>query len=195
MDLIDRLIEYDKALMIHINSDWNHPMLDQVFKHIRETYFWAPLYIFFIMLAIFNFGKRGWLWILAAILTISITDQVSSNLIKNNILRLRPCRDPEIAEQIRIFIRYCPGSSSFTSSHATNHFGFANFVVLTLRRFTGPWINILYVFAAAVCYAQVYVGVHYPVDVISGALIGAFIGYGMNAIFNRQIGLPMTGGN
>lgn len=194
MDLIDRLLEIDKALMVTINSQWNHPLLDLVFKFIRETYFWAPLYMFFVAFALFNFGKRGWLWILAAIVTLSITDQVSSNLIKNNIIRLRPCRDPEIAEQIRFFIRYCPGSSSFTSSHATNHFGFATFVVSTLGRFTGPWIRILFFFAAAVSFAQVYVGVHYPIDVICGGVLGALIGYGMNLIFNKQIGLPAPTG-
>ena len=190
MDLIDRFIEYDKALMVRINNEWHHPVLDILFQHIRETYFWMPVYLFFIVFAALNFGKRGWLWIIAAVLTIAITDQVSSNLIKNNIMRLRPCRDPEIADQIRFFIRYCPRSSSFTSSHATNHFGFASFVVLTLRKFTGPWINTLLLFAAAVSYGQVYVGVHYPLDVCCGAIIGASIGYGMSIIFNKKIGLP-----
>jgi membrane-associated phospholipid phosphatase len=190
MDLIDRLIEYDKALMVRINNEWHHPVLDILFQHIRETYFWMPVYLFFIVFAALNFGKRGWLWILAAVLTIAITDQVSSNLIKNNIMRLRPCRDPEIADQIRFFIKYCPRSSSFTSSHATNHFGFASFIVLTLRNFTGPWINILILFAATVSYAQVYVGVHYPLDVCCGAIIGSSIGYGMSIIFNKKIGLP-----
>lgn len=195
MDLIDRLIEYDKALMVRINSEWHHPVLDWVFQHIRETYFWMPLYLFFIVFALANFGKRGWLWVLAAVLTISITDQVSSNLIKGNIFRLRPCRDPEISEQIRFFINYCPRSSSFTSSHATNHFGFASFIAFSLRRYTGPWVLLLFIFAAAVAYAQVYVGVHYPIDVFCGALMGTFIGYGMSIIFNKKIGLPALARN
>lgn len=190
MDLFDRLIAFDKALMVRINSEWISPQLDWVFKHIRETYFWIPLYLFFVVLVLVNFGKKGWLWILAGVLTIAITDQVSSNLIKEFVFRLRPCRDPSMAEHLRFFIRYCPGSSSFTSSHATNHFGFACFVIFTLRRYLGQWIYILLGFAAAVAYAQVYVGVHYPIDVICGAIIGSCIGTGMSLIFNKKIGLP-----
>jgi membrane-associated phospholipid phosphatase len=193
MDLIDRLIEFDKALMIRINSEWNNPLLDTIFQHIRETYFWIPLYLFFIVLAALNFGKKGWLWILGGVLTVTLTDQVSSNLIKSFIFRLRPCRDPSIADHIRFFVRYCPVSSSFTSSHATNHFGFACFVIFTMRRFTGKWVYALLVMALAVSYAQVYVGVHYPLDVFFGGLTGSFIGYGMSVIFNKKIGLPSLG--
>ena len=195
MDLIDRLIEYDKSLMLLINSKWNHPVLDTLFQHIRETSFWVPLYLFFIVFALLNFGKKGLIWIIAAVVTVAITDQVSSNLIKNNIIRIRPCRDPQIMDQVRFFISYCPRSSSFTSSHATNQFGFATFLFLTLRKITGPWVGLLFLAAASVAYGQVYVGVHFPLDVISGGLIGAAIGYGMSAIFNKQYGLPAPAAN
>lgn len=190
MDLIKRILEFDRTLMLHINSKWHTPLLDIIFQHIRETYFWLPLYLFFIVLAVVNFGKKGWLWVLTGIVTISITDQVSSNLIKNNISRLRPCRDPLLADQVRFFIQYCPGSSSFTSSHATNHFGFACFVIFTLHRFLGPWVRLLLCMAFAISYGQVYVGVHFPLDVIFGGLIGSAIGYGMSVIFNKKVGLP-----
>lgn len=194
MDLTNRIIEIDKALMLRINSRWHTPMLDVIFQHIRETYFWLPLYLFFIVLAVLNFGKKGWLWVLAGIVNISITDQVSSNLIKNNIARLRPCRDPQLADQVRFFIQYCPGSSSFTSSHATNHFGFACFVIFTLRKYTGPWIYALLGMAFLISYGQVYVGVHFPLDVICGGITGSLIGYGMSVIFNKNIGLPRIAG-
>ncbi|ULQ53657.1 phosphatase PAP2 family protein [Flavihumibacter fluvii] len=189
MDLIKRLIEFDKALMLSINSKWHYPLLDTLFQHIRETYFWLPLYLFFIVLAVLNFGKKGWLWVLVGIVTISITDQVSSNLIKGNIERLRPCRDPMLADQIRFFVRYCPGSSSFTSSHATNHFGFAAYVIFTLRRYLSAWIYALLAVAFMISYGQVYVGVHFPLDVVCGGLTGSLIGYGMSVIFNKKIGL------
>ncbi|HPZ88344.1 MAG TPA: phosphatase PAP2 family protein [Flavihumibacter sp.] len=188
MGFVDRLIEWDQQLAIRINSDWNLPALDFLFQHIRETYFWLPLYVFFIVFTPLNFGKKGWLWVIAAIVTLSITDQVSSNLIKNNIMRLRPCRDPQVVDHLRIFIKYCPGSSSFTSSHACNHFGFAAFVYFTAGQFLKPWSIILFVFAALVSYAQVYVGVHYPIDIFFGGLVGFGIGYGMSVIFNKNIG-------
>ncbi|MFT4024472.1 MAG: phosphatase PAP2 family protein [Flavihumibacter sp.] len=188
MGLIDRIIGWDQYLAVKINRDWGLPALDLLFQHIRETYFWIPLYLFFAVFATLNFSKRGWLWVLAAVVTLSITDQLSSNLIKHNIIRLRPCRDPQIADQLRFFIRYCPGSSSFTSSHACNHFGFAAFVFFTTRQFLRPWSYILFIFAFLVSYSQVYVGVHYPLDVAAGGISGFGIGYGMSVIFNKNIG-------
>ena len=194
MEFLNRLVEWDKHLLLAINTHWQHPVLDFLFQHIRETYFWIPLYLFFIVLAIQNFGRKGWWWILFAICTIALTDQFSSNLIKNNIIRLRPCRDPELMDQLRFFVRYCPRSSSFTSSHATNHFGFATFVATTLRPYLGSWINCLFVFAGMVAFAQVYVAVHYPLDVLAGGLLGFLLGMLMSSIFNKNIGLPKLAG-
>jgi len=114
---------------------------------------------------------------------------VSSHLIKEHIFRLRPCQNPELAQQIRILVNYCPTSSSFTSSHAANHFGLAGFVVLTMRRFTSGRINLFIAWAAIICFAQVYVGVHYPFDVISGGLLGWLLGYIMARFFNNYAGL------
>lgn len=188
MEFLNRLFELDKQLVIRLNSHWNQPALDFLFQHIRETYFWIPLYLFFLVLAVQNFGKKSAWWILFAICTIAITDQVSSNLIKNSILRTRPCNDPDIVSQVRMFIRYCPGSSSFTSSHATNHFGFASFVVFSTRQVLGKWVFILFFFAALVATAQVYVAVHYPIDVLAGGLLGLLLGSAMSSIFNRYIG-------
>ncbi|HEY8397347.1 MAG TPA: phosphatase PAP2 family protein [Flavihumibacter sp.] len=190
MEFFHRLIELDKKLLILINGHWHTPGLDFLFQHIRETVFWVPLYLFFIVLALTNFGKKGGWWILFAVCTVAITDQVSSNLIKNNIIRLRPCRDMELIDQVRFFVQYCPRSSSFTSSHATNHFGLAAFICFSLRNHIGTWIYVLFGFAALVSYAQVYVGVHYPLDILAGGLLGTFLGYGMSSIFNKNIGLP-----
>lgn len=190
MEFFNRLIELDKKLLILINSHWHNPTLDILFQHIRETQFWIPLYLFFMVLAIQNYGKKGGWWILFAICTIALTDQVSSNLIKNNVMRLRPCRDPEMIDHIRFFVKYCPRSSSFTSSHATNHFGFAAFVAFSLKNSVGRWVNILFVFAAMVAFAQVYVAVHYPIDILAGAIIGTLLGFGMSSIFTKNIGLP-----
>ncbi len=188
MEWINRIISIDQALALRINRNWSNGALDFICQHIRETYFWLPMYLFFIVFATLNFGKKGWLWVLAAVVTLSVTDQVSSNLIKNHFMRIRPCRDPLLADQMRFFISYCPGSSSFTSSHAVNHFGFATFTYRTLGPWLQPWSKLLFVLAAMVCYAQVYVGVHYPIDVMAGSLVGVALGYGMSVIFNKNFG-------
>jgi membrane-associated phospholipid phosphatase len=77
---------------------------------------------------------------------------------------------------IRVLASYCPQSSSFTSSHAANHFGLATFVSVTLYRYAGQWIYLTYLWAFLIIYAQLYVGVHYPIDVFCGALLGVMAG-------------------
>ncbi len=179
----------DRKIFFIINRDLSNGFFDSVLPYVRESTIWAPLYIFMLVFAAVNFGKKGWLWFLFGICTAALGDLTSSRLIKENIIRLRPCRNPEIADQVRLMVNYCPGSSSFTSSHATNHFALATFVVMTLQKYTTGWVKLFFVWAAVISYAQVYVGVHYPLDVLCGALLGCFLGYIMARLFNNYVGL------
>jgi undecaprenyl-diphosphatase len=86
-------------------------------------------------------------------------------------------------------VGYRPQSSSFTSSHAANHFGMAIFLYLTLKNDFGKWPLLFFLWAFSISFAQVYVGVHYPLDVTCGALIGILIGYLCGKSFNRNYGL------
>jgi undecaprenyl-diphosphatase len=179
----------DRKIFFFVNNNLSNSFFDNTMPYIREANLWLPLYLFFFVWALLNFGKRGWLWILFAACTGALTDLVSSRLIKENIFRLRPCQNPELMQKIHVLVNYCPGSSSFTSSHAANHFGFAAFLVITLSRFTPAWIYLLYVWAAAICFAQVYVGVHYPFDVVTGGILGWLLGAIMARFFNNYAGL------
>ncbi len=179
----------DRKLFFLVNNKTSNPFFDAVLPFMREANFWAPLYLFILVFAVLNFGKRGWLWFLFGICTVALTDLISSRLIKENIFRLRPCQNPDLSGNIHILANYCPQSSSFTSSHAANHFGLAVFIILTMRRYTSPWIYLFYAWAFIVCYTQVYVGVHYPFDVFSGALLGSVAGYFMARFFNNYAGL------
>ncbi len=80
-------------------------------------------------------------------------------------------------------------SSSFISSHATTHFGVATFVYSTLRKYTTAWVSMFFVWAAVICYAQVYVGVHFPLDVFCGSLVGCLLGSIISKIFNTYVTL------
>jgi undecaprenyl-diphosphatase len=148
---------------------------------------WVPLYFFLILFVVINFKKTGGWWVLFATITVICTDFISSNLIKGNIYRLRPCNDPANAEWFRMVhgISF-PQSSSFTSSHATNHFGLAVFFFITLHHVLGKWASLFFVWAACVCYAQMYIGVHYPIDIICGGLVGSTIGYFTASIFQKR---------
>ena len=123
--------------------------------------------------------------ILYLILTVFITDQLSSSIIKPFFERLRPCKDLVMIEHVRLLIK-CGSGYSFTSSHAMNHFGVAFFLGIILWRLSRWVLPAAFLWAAIVSYAQVYVGVHYPFDVIGGGLIGLIIGSIMAFLCKRN---------
>ena len=178
----------DTWLFLKINTVWTHPFPDSVFPLWREANAWAPLYLFLVVFAIMNFKKKAIPWILFVVITLTLTDQISSTLIKNWVARPRPCRDEFLINQVRLLLNNCSGGYSFPSSHATNHFGFAVFVFITLQPIFKKWGYLFFVWAATICYGQVYVGVHYPLDVVCGAILGSGIGYLTATFFTKKIG-------
>lgn len=187
--LMDYLAEADRFLFKLINSRWNNSVFDALAPFIRNSMTWVPLYLFLILLVFSNYRHNRWWWLAFAAGTAILTNFISSDLIKENVMRLRPCNDPEMAGSIRFLLNYRPQSSSFTSSHATNHFGIAMFLHCTLGRLMGKWTLLFFAWALVIVYAQVYVGVHYPFDVLAGALIGSVLGYLSARSYEKQYGL------
>ncbi len=171
------LNKWDTQLFLQINTVWTNPILDNIYPWFRESNTWVPLYLFLILFVSMNFKEKAVSWLLFVVITLTLTDQLSSNLIKNLVARPRPCSDPYFMDQVRLLLNNCSGGYSFTSSHATNHFGFAMFIVLTLQPIFKKWSRLFFVWAAAISYGQVYVGVHYPLDILCGGLLGSLIGY------------------
>lgn len=185
---LEQVLHEDYRLLFRINRDWQHPMLDTVFLYVRESLAHAPVYLFLIMYAVMNHGKKGVLWVLTAVALVSLNDFVSSQVIKEYFDRPRPCRDPVMGPHVRFIARHCGLNGSFISSHASNHFALAAFVWRSFRDRGRTWA-LLFPWAAMVAYAQVYVGVHYPSDVLCGALFGSFLGVMAARFFERRIGL------
>ncbi|MGN6603543.1 MAG: phosphatase PAP2 family protein [Ginsengibacter sp.] len=183
--------QMDYNLFAKMNGRWHNSFFDVFFPLIREPTVWVPLYFFLVVFVTLNFKSRGWIWVLFAILNTAISDTVSSRLIKENFLRLRPCHDPSLVGHIRFLVSYCPVSSSFTSSHAVNHFAAAMFIFTTFRKTISPAWALLFLWAAAISYAQVYVGVHFPFDVFCGTIVGLILGYIQAKIFNEKFGLQL----
>lgn len=167
------LIELDQSLFYLLNSEWTNSFFDWLLPVWRNMYFWLPVYFFIILFAIFNYGSKGYWFIVFLIITVGTSDIVSSHIVKKTIKRVRPCNDTELA-QVRTLIR-CGSGYSFTSSHATNHFALSYFLFATLGIGYKKWRGWLMAWAASVSYAQVYVGVHYPIDIISGMILGILI--------------------
>ena len=183
-----RLLEWDRRLFGLINQQWHFSWMDQLAPFLRESNTWIPFYIFILLFVVINFRKQSIWWIVSFLITAGLSDIVSSHLVKNLVFRLRPCREPDIADQVRFLVNYCPTSSSFVSSHAANHFAMAAFLYFTLGRFN-KWWWLAFVWAFSIAYSQIYVGVHYPIDVMCGAVLGYWIGFATAWFFNNKIGM------
>jgi membrane-associated phospholipid phosphatase len=184
MSFFQQMLHLDYQLMLLLNRKLVHPVLDDLFLFLRESIFHIPLYVFIILYSFRVFGKKAIWWVLGAVTLVSFCDLLSSHFIKAYFDRPRPCRDPFMAGQIRFLARYCGANGSFTSSHAVNHFAFATYVTFTFKGIS-KWFILLFAWAFAIAYAQVYVGVHYPSDVLAGAFLGIVFGL-VGAQITRQ---------
>lgn len=173
--MLETILQWDHTVFEFINQTFTNGFFDWFLPIMRDKYVWVPLYIFLISFLVINYKGKGMVICLFAFVTIALTDQTSSNLIKHAVERLRPCNDPALQNQVRLLVDCGPGFS-FTSSHATNHFGLAAFLASLFSKKYG-WVGmVFYIWAFIVSYAQVYVGVHFPVDILGGALVGILIG-------------------
>lgn len=183
MVLLD-LIAWDYQLFKYINYIWAAPWLDSFMLLMRNKYFWIPLYILITSFFVVNFKKESLFFIIFLIVTASCADLLSSKVMKPQVKRLRPCNTVELNFQPRMLIR-CSGSYSFTSSHATNHFSVAIFLMVSLGGLLKRFKWLFLAWAGIISIAQVYVGAHFPLDVISGALLGSIIGSIISNIYLR----------
>ena len=164
------IIQLDKELLIFLNNLGSEPW-DGLWLAITNQLNWAPLFVFIIYLTIRSFGwKRGGFMVLFMILLVAFSDQFT-NLIKNSTERLRPINDPEIKDMLRTLIQ--PQSYSFMSGHATTSTFFSVFVVLLLKE-KYKYIYVLLFFPLIFAYSRLYLGVHFPIDVSVGILVGIF---------------------
>lgn len=172
---MNKLIELDKDLLLFLNG-FHHPALDPIMFYITKTTFWIPLYLFFVFLIFKQYGKDGW-WILAgASITILLADQITASLMKPYFARLRPSQDPSLEGLLHTVNGYKGGLYGFASSHAANTFGIAIFMWLSVRSHY-KWIGLAFVWASIMTYTRIYLGVHFPGDVIVGALVGLMSGW------------------
>lgn len=186
--MLENLLRFDLRLFFHINGQWHNAALDVILPMLREPFFWAPLYLFLGLFVTINYGWKGLFWIFFFLISFGLADQVSL-YIKEAVGRLRPCRDPLINQFVRVLVVYCPSSGSFTSSHAANHFALGTFCFLTLKKIIPGYAWLFLVWAAIIGYAQIYVGVHYPLDITGGAILGILIGLLTGRVFQRRIRL------
>lgn len=173
--MIEELIELDKRVLIFLNS-FHSPLLDPVMIMITKTFFWLPLYLFLIFLLFRKFKREAWFILIGAAITILLSDQITSTLMKPFFARLRPSHDPSIQELLHMVDGYRGGLYGFSSGHAANTIGVSLFVWLTLRP-VYRWIGLIFIWAILMTYTRIYLGVHYPGDILVGGSIGLICGW------------------
>jgi undecaprenyl-diphosphatase len=175
------MIEHlDQRLFLFINS-LNSPFWDNVMYAVSGKVIWAPLYLAILIWLGFKYKRRFLVILLFVILAVTLADQLSVQLFKNVFLRLRPCHEPSLVGMIHLVNGQCGGLYGFVSSHAANSF---NVALLSLMFIKKRWYSIsILLWASVIGYSRIYLGVHYPGDVICGAILGSLIGWGVYKLY------------
>jgi undecaprenyl-diphosphatase len=173
------LIEFDQHLFLFLNS-FHSPFWDTVMSIISYLPVWIPLYLTIITFLIIKYRRRVIAIVIVVALMITASDQLS-NVIKNSVKRPRPCHEKVLEGKVHVVNGRCGGKYGFVSGHACNSFAVA---LLSLLLFRKRWFSISIVaWALLVGYSRIYLGVHYPGDVLFGSILGALCGWAAYLLF------------
>lgn len=178
--MLEELVQFDKDLFLFLNglgnSNW-----DGFWMFATNKFTSIPIYIVLLALTYMQLGLRKTLVVLLTIaLLILVTDQLA-NFFKYGVQRLRPCYDQDVSTVMRLVKNSCGGRFGYFSAHAANSFALASFFTFLLKskfRYIGL---LLFLWAGIVAYSRIYIGVHFPLDVLTGAAIGL----GMSWLFAK----------
>jgi len=178
--MFEQIEHLDQQLLLLINS-LNSPLLDEVMWQISHQLIWIPLFTFFLYFAYKNLHvKQLVIFLLGVGVCFTLADRISVDLFKEVFLRYRPTHNLDIQDQIHTYLRsngdyYLGGQYGFVSSHAANFFALATYIFMVFKH-SSKWWKLLFIWAALIGYSRIYLGVHYPLDVIGGSILGSLVG-------------------
>ena len=173
--MMQELLHLDQELFLYLNGLGNVKW-DNFWQFISSKFGAIPLYLFLLILSYRKFGlKKTVVTVLTVAILITVSDQLS-NFFKYGTVRLRPCHDPTVSSMMRLVKSYCGGQYGYYSAHAANSFALAAFFGTILKSEIKGMLFFMSLWAALVAYSRVYIGVHFPLDILTGAIIGFFLG-------------------
>jgi undecaprenyl-diphosphatase len=184
--MLDSLLQSDKELFLYLNGLGNTSW-DGFWMGLSDKWTSIPIYLVLLFLSYKALGLKRTILLLATVgILITVTDQLS-NFFKYGVRRLRPCFEADLQEQMRLVKGYCGGKFGFYSAHASNTMAVAVFFISLLgSRFRFLW-PLLVLWSLAIAYSRVYIGVHYPLDILGGALAGLFIGWLFSRLYSLAV--------
>lgn len=181
MGIFESLVAWDKNLFLTLNglhTNW----MDHFMWLMSETAVWLPFFLFFLYLIVREKRSQSlWLFLTIALL-ITFTDQIASGVFKPLVERLRPTHDPSISNLVHIVNNYRGGHYGFFSSHSANVFAFAGLSMLLLRNWL--YTVLILIWATLIAYSRIYLGVHFPLDILTGAVFGMLSSVGFYYLYN-----------
>ena len=178
--MLEQIVQLDKELFLFLNG-LGTPSWDGFWMFVTNKLSSIPVYVILLALAYKQIGLRKTLVVVATVaILILVTDQLA-NFFKYGVQRLRPCYDNEVIDLMRLVKSSCGGKFGYFSAHASNSFAIASFFTFLLR-LNFKYIGfLLFFWAAIVAYSRIYIGVHFPLDVVTGIVIGL----GMSWLFAK----------
>jgi len=172
--MLEFLGNLDTQLFIFLNSI-NSSFWDKIMWWISGSKSWIPMYAIIIIYIIYKFRWKAIVSLIFIAIVVTLADQISVHGFKEIFQRLRPCHTPELKDIVHLVNNKCGGKYGFVSSHAANTFAVAFFLS---KLFKHKYFSIfIFIWATIVSYSRIYLGVHFPFDVLGGAALGSLIGY------------------
>lgn len=181
--MLDNLLQYDKELFLLINN-LRIEFLDSFWVFISSTFSAIPLFLWVVFNCIKKLGKSFWLSIVLIAIVVGVTDFISVHFLKNVFMRLRPSHTPELVGQFHLLVSK-GGLYGFVSSHAANFFALSAIVSALFPQRT-RFIYFVYSWAFLVGISRIFVGKHYPLDVICGAFLGIIVAKSIWALIQKN---------